>query len=475
MCHNIRLIVSLMLSASCIGVAAQATGFTPRAGTEASSDITGSRTHAPIAWSSNNTLPLPPSGPINSEINAALNSTACSIGCQINLPAGSATFDAPITIPARVRIHCNNTSIAPAASMTALFLISGGLSGIQGCQLNDVGGAATYAIQITKPTDNLPIDIDENYIGSFTEGIIATNGADDVHISRNMMVSTGLAIDAHGANLNWTIGPANFILGSSGILMHNAGGGDEGFEIFGNTILPSGAAGSHSYCLAVNGGLETTFTENICDQIVSGDGIDLNGNIDQVNGTKITHNWIGRNYEASGAAFGIYSYQTYNTIIEDNTITGFASAGVYASGTDNTHGKGLIIHGNNFYVGDRVTKDLYLDYQDDVTVADNYFNGSISNFDTTNGVVSGAVKNNRFTMPVPILGSLLFGPQIGSFQGPTYTVSQLNASIPCTSALENVQGPLVTDASSPTYLVTLTGSGATKAPSRCIDGHWVAD
>ena len=56
---------------------------------------------------------------------------------------------------------------------------------------------------------------------------------------------------------------------------------------------------------------------------------------------------------------------------------------------------------------------------------------------------------------------------------PVYTVAQLNAAWPPSAALKGLRST-VSDASTPSFLATLSGGGSTACPAFCTGSAWVA-
>ena len=345
----------------------------------------------------------------SNSFTSAIAKVVAAGGGEVLVPPGTYTFTATVTIPQNVEIvgDGHGSIIQPGAALTSLFNVTGGLSAIRGLNIQNSGGLSTYGITVSKSADNLDVFIERNYIASFTQGLRWVDG-DLPNIFDNTFNSNGVAIvivnDGRGALIH-----KNYILGSSGISLRKGAQGPEGVSIFANRIVP-GNIGAGAYCIDIQAGLEIYITNNILDQIVQGNAVQIDGSVNSVDFVKFLNNYVGRQLAAANANYGIYAYGAIRELsIVGCTFVGWRQAGIYLVGTAVSIGRKALISVCDFYNADPNLRDIQLDYNTDVTVANTNFTGTANVVEGT--ACTGRVDACGFSV-LPSSVALKFGVQL---------------------------------------------------------------
>jgi hypothetical protein len=322
-----------------------------------------------------NVLDYASAGTDTAMLNAAIAVAAAYVeGGVVYMPANRVYSIANVTVPANVVIDAGRANIRAPASTSTLFRITGGRSGIRGGIFTDPSNLATRAIVIAKAQDDTPCIIEGAEFSEFTNAIEVSSG-DCIKILNNRGVSNGLFLLVTNGFLNSAFN-GNYVLGGNGVSVQKTTQGAEGCEFNDNWILP---ATGGTYCMNFQCGLHMDIRGNVLDQVITGNGISLDGTINPLAAFTIQDNWVGRQAAATGANYGIYAYGNIDELdIVGNTFAGFRQANIYLNGSSPDVLNRVRVMNNNHHYGDPAVRDLELAYVGGIEVFGEKFAGAAS-------------------------------------------------------------------------------------------------
>lgn len=331
-----------------------------------------------------------------------------SDGADIYVPHGVY----PITqreIPQNVRLLLDGGALLKARAATpSLFKITGGLSGVTGGRAINPDGYATSYVLIDKPVNNLPVDVAGTYIAQFSEAIRHETG-DHIRITSNTGIANALFLNVVDDGRNSEI-VGNYLLGGNGFRFDKNAQGAEGVSIIRNKVLPSTGG---QYCLQLECGLEFAIESNVFDQVINGQAVYINGQVNDVVAIKLEKNWLGRASGAATANYGIYGVgQIRGLTSAKNTFAGWRSAGIFLNGLSAGTLLDFVSEHDRFHQGDPCVKDIELTYAEGCSIVGAKFSGTSSIVENTgvDGVVDGCSFINS-SLPATISGGLRYGRQ----------------------------------------------------------------
>ncbi|MDP9630097.1 UNVERIFIED_ORG: hypothetical protein J2W85_002158 [Ensifer adhaerens] len=331
-----------------------------------------------------------------------------SNGADVYVPRGA--YD--ITqreIPQNVRLILDGGAVIRARAATpSLFRITGGLSGVTGGRAVNPDGYATSYVLIDKPVNNLPVDVAGAYIAQFSEAIRHVTG-DHIRVSSNTGIANGLFLNVVDDGRNSEV-VGNYVLGGNGFRFDKNGQGAEGVSIIRNKVLPSTGG---QYCLQLKCGLEFAIESNVFDQVIIGQAVHIDGQVNDVLAIKFEKNWFGRAAGAATANYGIYGVgQIRGLSSSKNTYAGWRSAGISLNGLSAGTLLDFVSEHDRFHQGDPCVKDIELTYAEGCSIVGADFSGGSSIVENVG--VDGAVDGCNFaksSAPSTISGGLRYGRQ----------------------------------------------------------------
>ncbi|OCP37926.1 hypothetical protein [Ensifer sp. LC163] len=307
---------------------------------------------------------------------------------------------------------------------------------------------------IDKPDDDTRVTVEGAYFGSFTEAI-RSDGGDCLFINHNRAVSNDVFLnvteDGRNSEMN-----SNDVLGGSGFHFSKTSTFEaEGVLIFGNKVRPSF---SGTYCVQLECGLDITIEANCFDQITTGPGIFIDGQVKYVREIVIAENWIGRASGAAGADYGLFGVGQIRSITSSmNKYVGFRQAAINMNGLAGGTLIGFVSSKDRFHHPDPSVRDIQLtcaeavwidgaDFAGTAAIVENTgVDGTVTNCDfskvsnLTTGILTAGLRYggqrkgmtllNKGTTSIPSTGT----PTPVVTHGLTYTPSAADINIVCTN------------------------------------------
>ncbi|WIW89288.1 hypothetical protein K3M67_04750 [Sphingobium sp. V4] len=330
-------------------------------------------------------------------------------GGVVNIPPNAVFELTQREVPRTVVINAGDAVLQPKSATPSLFKLLGGLSGVIGGQWVNSGNLAAAGIVINKTEDTVRTLVSPTYMAGFATAILNENG-NAIDIIGGLFINNGVAIRSINDFRNSVISRV-FTQGGNGVSLENGTTHQpEGVVIDRNKLFP---ATGGTYAIQIKGGLDIKIRDNVLDQVITGNGIVVDGVMSGVKDVIIEGNWIGRQYLQAGALRGIYAVGAIKDLhIHRNTIVGFQQAGIYANGTAPGVFTGLKAGGNIWLIDDRCYVGYDLNYVE-AAIAHERFTATGTSISEGTGV-SGRVDFCDFTnspLPSSVMSGLRYGRQ----------------------------------------------------------------
>lgn len=296
-----------------------------------------------------------------------------------------------ITKPCIIMGTGDSSKLSPYSSITCLFDIQSTLVTIENLNLENTGGLATRAIEVTNTNDDTPIIFNNLYIALFTRGILWRDGTRCI-IQNCTMVSNTLAFESLNDCRN-SVFTNLYTLGGSGILLGGNDSKAEGVEIINCYLFPGNNGDVNSFAVKIVSGLAITISNCILDQIVTGSAVVIDGA--NTRDIHIKNCWIGANYNSTTTNYGILQIYGTGLYVSECTIVGFDQSGIYIQGASTRTNNLIYIDNCNFLNEDPNLRDIQLDYATNVIISRCRFSGTSNIVEQNN--CSGVVKDCYFT------------------------------------------------------------------------------